>query len=381
MAKISVVIPVYNAEEFLNDSLSSVLNQTFDDIELICVNDGSKDNSLNILKKFAEEDERIKIIDQENAGCGAARNRALDEVSGDYIYFFDPDDYILPDAFERLYNNAKNNQSDIVLFKVAKFRDGEPIDYSQPGFEFEKDFPSDVNFEELSFNYKDVKRHVLNSAFAPWTKLYKSEFINSYDDFRFPVNLPFDDVPFHVKSMLRASRISFVPDYLYHYRLSNPNSVNNTSTNAIFIMDIIDMVEDFLKENNFFDEFIKEFYLFKVNQIFYYIQTANLEEYYQRARTELLKVREDMASHNLDDDILAKWHLEYFEFIYASNTLEEYKLNLKVNQLKKQNKKLKKQNKMLKKECNDLKKLNKEISGSKSWKITKPLRNIGNFKK
>ena len=82
MVKISVIIPVYNAEEFLDEAINSVLNQTLSDIELVCVNDGSKDNSLAMLKDFAKKDERIKLIDQENAGCGAARNRALEDATG-----------------------------------------------------------------------------------------------------------------------------------------------------------------------------------------------------------------------------------------------------------------------------------------------------------
>ena len=99
MVKISVVIPVYNVAEFLEEAISSLLNQTFEDFELICVNDGSKDNSLDILNDFAKKDSRVVVIDKENGGCGSARNRALDEAKGEYIYFFDPDDYILPDAF------------------------------------------------------------------------------------------------------------------------------------------------------------------------------------------------------------------------------------------------------------------------------------------
>ena len=87
--RISVLIPVYNASDFLNDSISGLLNQTFEDFELVCVNDGSKDNSLEILNDFAAKDGRVKVFDKPNGGCGSARNRALDEAKGDYIYFFD----------------------------------------------------------------------------------------------------------------------------------------------------------------------------------------------------------------------------------------------------------------------------------------------------
>ena len=176
MVKISVIIPVYNVGEFLNEAISSLLNQTFTDFELICVNDGSKDNSLEILEKFSEIDPRVIVIDKENGGCGSARNRALDEAKGEYIYFFDPDDYILPNAFEELYKNITDNNSDLVLFKIAMFIDGEPIDYSNPLFNFDEIF-TDVDFNNFVFTYKDVKSHVLNSGFAPWSKLYRKSFL------------------------------------------------------------------------------------------------------------------------------------------------------------------------------------------------------------
>ena len=106
MAKISILIPVYNAHDYLHDSIPCLLNQTFEDIELICVNDGSKDDSLEILNEFAAKDSRIKVIDKENGGCGSARNRALDEAGGEYIYFFDPDDRVLPVMYREMLKLA-----------------------------------------------------------------------------------------------------------------------------------------------------------------------------------------------------------------------------------------------------------------------------------
>ena len=174
--KVSLIIPVYNAEIFLQESIGSLLNQSLKDIELVCVNDGSTDNSLKMLESFAKKDNRVKVISQENGGCGAARNKALDNAIGDYIYFFDPDDYLVPNALEELYNNAISNDSDFVIFKIASFRDGEPINYNEPGFEFEKIF-NDVDFNNFTFNYRAIKRHVLLSSFAPWTKFYKKSFL------------------------------------------------------------------------------------------------------------------------------------------------------------------------------------------------------------
>ena len=127
--KISVVVPVYNAEPFLKEAMESVLNQTFKNFEVLCVNDGSKDNSLEILNDFASKDQRVRIFDKPNGGCGSARNMGLDNVRGEYIYFFDPDDYIDSNTFEKLYDNAISNDSDLVICNFVQFIDGEPIDY------------------------------------------------------------------------------------------------------------------------------------------------------------------------------------------------------------------------------------------------------------
>ena len=367
MVKISVLIPVYNVEEFLQDSISSLLEQTFDDFELICVNDGSKDNSLKILNDFAKKDSRVIVIDKENGGCGSARNRALDEANGEFVYFFDPDDYILPNAFEELYNNITSNNSDLVLFKIAWFMDGEPVDYSNPLFDFDNVFKN-VDFNNFTFTYKDVEGHILNSGFAPWSKLYRKSFLDSYDDFRFDLDVAFDDVPFHVKSMLRAQKISFAPDYYYHYRYANPNSVNNTSSNGVDIMKIVDIVEKFIKKEGYFNELKDEFYYFKLNQITMYMISSNSEEYFQLAKTNLKEININDLTH------IPEFLLKKYYWILESNTFEEYKLKNEIDELKSDITNLNKKNKSLKNKQKEQKKIYDSIISSTSWKVTKPLR-------
>lgn len=376
--QISVIIPVYNAEPFLEEALDSIINQNFKDIELICVNDGSTDKSLDILKRFAMADSRVKIINQENCGCGASRNRALDEASGEYIYFFDPDDYILPKTFDKLYKNATRNCSDLVLFKIARFNEGQSINYSVPGFDFENIF-KDSDFNNFTFDYHDVKSYVMNRSFAPWTKLYRKEFLDEYDDFRFPLNVAFDDTPFHIKSMLRASKISFIPEFFYHYRF-NPNSVNNTSSNGVDIFKICDIVEDFLKTEGFYDEFIDEFKLFKIKQITNYINSTGTDEYFNLAKHEFLQM--NIENLKISEELLNK-----FNFILKSDSYKEYcyyedinLLNEEKKYLTNKNRKLKKKNKELSKELKSLKKFNSSILKSRSWKLTKHLRKIKNIK-
>ena len=369
MVKISVIIPVYNVSEFLEEAISSLLDQTFTDFELICVNDGSKDNSLEILNDFAKKDSRVIVIDKENGGCGSARNRGLDEATGEYIYFFDPDDYILPNAFEELYNNITSNQSDLVIFKIAWFMEGEPIDYNRPLFNFDKIFKG-VDFNNFTFTYKDVKSHVLNSGFAPWSKLYRKSFLDKYDDFRFDLGVAFDDVPFHVKSMVRAEKISFAPDYFYHYRYANPNSVNNTSSNGMDIMKIVNIVEDFLKREGYFNELKEEFYFFKLNQITMYMISSNSEDYFNLAKKTLLESNEEEIK-GIPEFLLKKYY-----WIIESNSFGEYKLKEQIDVLESDINRLSNENKSLIKQKKKQEIISNEIISSKSWQITKPLRNF-----
>ena len=115
--KISVIIPVYNTEKFLEKCLNSVLNQTLKEIEIIVVNDGSRDNSLEIIKKFKKEDNRIVLLNEQNGGSSFARNKGLETAKGKYFYFIDSDDYLEENTmFEELYNKCENDNLDIVVF-------------------------------------------------------------------------------------------------------------------------------------------------------------------------------------------------------------------------------------------------------------------------
>ena len=120
--KVSVIIPVYNVEEYLEQCLDSVLNQTLREVEIICINDGSTDSSLELLKKFALKDSRIKIIDKKNEGPSAARNEGIKTAAAPYILFFDADDYLEHNALEEAFKCAENSDVALVCFRVAHAR-------------------------------------------------------------------------------------------------------------------------------------------------------------------------------------------------------------------------------------------------------------------
>ncbi len=353
MVEISVILPVYNSEDFLAECLDSLLNQSFKDIEILCIDDGSSDGSLEILNRYKDKDERITVITQENEGVAKTRNKALELANGNYVYFMDSDDCLDSNAFRKLHDNITSNGSDFCIMKVI-FVNGDE-EYKFPAFDLDKEF-SGVNFNKFTFTYKDIKRHVLNDLFAPWLKLYRTDFLKSSDDFTFPEIKSYSDAPFHVKTMLKASKISFVPEYLYYYR-ENDDSLVHSSSNTINFFKLADIIEDYLIENNFFDELKDEFYTFKTSKLVYYMGFTDSDEYYTRAKSDLSDLNELFLSDSSRSTFPDKKDLDKIELILDSDNLKECKLAL---------------------ELYDCKRKVKSIQESRSWKVTKPLRKFMN---
>lgn len=341
MVEISVILPVYNSEEYLKECLESLLNQTFKDIEVLCIDDGSGDASLSILKDFENVDNRITVISQENMGVAKTRNNALNLINGNYVYFMDSDDYLDKNAFKKLHENIISNGSDFCIMKAIFVNETE--EYKFPAFELEKEFGK-VNFSNFTFTYKDIKSHVLNDLFAPWLKLYRTDFLKSSDEFTFPEIKSYSDAPFHVKTMLNASKISFVPEYLYYYR-ENDDSLVHSSSNTINFFKLSDIIESYLKNNCFYEEFKDEFSAFKIVKLVYYMGFTDSDEYYTKAKEELSKLEKSSLIENKDIDKM--------DIVLDSDNLKECKLAL---------------------ELYDCKRRVKSMQESKSWKVTKPLR-------
>ena len=384
MVKISVIVPVYNCEDYLEESLGSILKQTFNDIEIICIDDGSSDDSLRILKKIASSDSRVEVFHNENQGAGAVRNDGMKKASGDYVYFFDADDFLESNALEKAYSNAIRNDSDIVFFKFDQYKENTFFTHSGPNLEMQ--FVG-ADFDNFTFDWHDYRVGPFTGPFAPWLKLYKKEFLDAHECFKFPNDLNHNDVPFHVMTFLKASKISFVPEHLYRYRIDNEGSItNNRLKKYDHIFRIIQIVEDFLLSEDYMEEFKKEFDYFKANRITYEIY-GRPEEYFYLAKEELKSV--DLSNELLPNDTSLKANT-----ILSSNSLEEYNYKIKVNEeinglkrenksladeinsLKGKNKSLAYENKRLRAKLKKAKDRNREILNSKSWKITGPLRRI-----
>lgn len=213
MPKISIIMPVCNSEKYLEEALDSLINQTLEDIEIICIDDCSKDSSNSILGKYASKDSRIKIIrNMKNLGAGYSRNLGVKYANGNYITFLDADDFIEKNAYELAYNECTKYDLDIGILKVAFFDDITKKD-------FRKAWVSSIMPTDI-FNYKDVKKYVFTIFFA-WScnKVLKRSFILE-NNIKFSNNKIAEDICFTYIAILLSNKIKYVvsDNALYHYR-------------------------------------------------------------------------------------------------------------------------------------------------------------------
>lgn len=214
MSKVSVIVPVYNTEKYLEKCLNSLINQTLHDIEVICVNDGSTDNSLNILNQYAQKDNRIKIINQENKMQGAARNAGTQIAAGEYIGFVDSDDWIDLDYFEKLYNAATKYNLDIALATNVRI--------SKNKYKKRLNITEEKVYTELQDKI-DVCQQWKNEC--PTNKIYRLTMIKE-NGITWPEKVYCEDKLFTIKAVYYANGIVTVPNTNYYY-YSNPTSTVN----------------------------------------------------------------------------------------------------------------------------------------------------------
>lgn len=316
--KISIIIPVYNVEDYLNQCLDSVLSQDFSNFEVICICDGSTDKSLDILKNYAQNDSRVKVISQTNNGPGNARNVGLSHAQGEYVLFVDSDDFLSENSLSQIYDNAVSNQSDIVIFDFYRL-DEINNENKKSGFHL-KDLFAEKDFNNFTFSYEDIKKHVLNSYFNIWLKMFKKSFIDKIQ-LVFPEDCCYEDVLPHVKAMLLAERISYLPKHVYNYRVSNLNSIMNDKTKIYDIIGVVNSIESFLKDNDFFEKFEVEFYTFKINQLSQYIRFWGDSDYFKIVKKEFISMKE---SSGFDFNKLAEPTKATFDKILNSSDEFEF---------------------------------------------------------
>ena len=224
MAKVSIIIPVYNVERYLAECMESVVTQTLRDIEIICVNDGSADGSFKILKEYETRDKRVTLISQENQGYGYAMNRGIMYASGEYIGIVEPDDYIVPDMYQELYQTAINNELDFVKADFYRFTT-EPDGECELIYNHLSPDPDDYNKVFNPGKCPEALRFIMNT----WSGIYRREFLEKYGIRHHETpGASFQDNGFWIQTFVYGERAMIVDKPYYRNRRDNPDSSVNS---------------------------------------------------------------------------------------------------------------------------------------------------------
>jgi len=267
MPEISVIVPVYNVEKYLGECLDSIINQTFHDIEIICVNDGSTDNSRKILEEYQKKDERIKIVDKKNGGLSSARNAGLKVAAGKYISFIDSDDWADVTMLDKLYKNITSLNTDIAICAVHLYDEtNKTVDDNNTYF----NLPNfDSSFDNRAFNYKDTKDFIMEVCVMAWNKLYRKSFLDECSA-HFPDGLIFEDGPFFFSIFFKTDRISIVRDLLYFYRINREGSiVQKGGKKFLDIIEVVNLMYENIRMSSVWNDVKYEFYRKKADDIVY----------------------------------------------------------------------------------------------------------------
>ncbi len=238
---VSIVMPIYNAEKFLNKSLESVLNQTLNNIEIICVNDGSTDNSLNIINYYAKNDKRIVIFNKKNSGYGNTMNIGIKLAKGEYIGILEPDDFIDCGMLEKLYIEAKKYNLDVIKSNYFNFKS-----------------KSNTNdFVEVlhNFNYDEIlsaehNEYICYMRPCIWSAIYKKKLlIENKIFFNETPGASYQDTAFAFKVWVNAKNVKFVKNAYLHYRIDNENSSIHSSGKIFSICDEFQSIQSYLNSN------------------------------------------------------------------------------------------------------------------------------------
>lgn len=268
MPLFSIVIPVYNVEKYLDECLKSVINQTFEDYEIIIINDGSTDNSLNICNRYAENNKKIRIFNQKNQGLAAARNNGVEKTNGEFIVFLDSDDYLANNLCLKKMAESIKNDTELLIYGFKKNTGLDPLLKKQMEVFFDL---SDDTYTGEEYLKKMTRTTPYYSSVA-WRMAYNKKYWIE-NKFGFPVGRAYEDLALTWKVICRAKNIAVLREFIYVYRVDRPNSI----TKVFSEKQVIDHLE-ILKNN-------------------------------------VVMLQDEKASYNLKSEIMKIFATEYFNYL------------------------------------------------------------------
>ena len=299
--KVSVIVPVYNVEKFIDKCLNSLVNQTLKEIEIIVVNDGTKDNSQKIIDKYVKKyPDKIKSYIKENGGQGSARNYGLEKANGEYIGYVDSDDFVEKDMYKKLYNKAKENNYDIVVcgnYNVSE-------DYQNK------------NIDTFINNYNTDLENIFFGKMAVWNKIYKRDILIK-NKLEFKEKVWYEDLAFTLKAIMNSNTFAFIDEPLYDYLIREGSTMNNSNVQRnLEILDAFNDILSYIQHNK------KEEYFSK-------IEFLAIDHIYISAIVRVLKADSDK---NIKKETIEKL------INYMNKNFPNYKSNKYINTLSKNRK-------------------------------------------
>lgn len=270
MLKVSVIVPVYNVENYIRKCLESLVEQTLEEIEIIIVNDGTKDNSMSIIKEFADKyPQKIVILEKENGGLSDARNYAIPHAKGEYIAFLDSDDYIEKNMYQDMYEIAKKEKSDMV----------------ECDFYWEYPHKTKTDIGEI---YQGKKQMLEKIRVVAWNKLIKRKILQE-TKIRFPVGYHYEDVEFTYQLIPYLEKVSFLKKTCIHYIQREGSISNSQNERTKEIFDILENVINFYKQKGIYEEYQEQLEYIYVRILFCssFLRMVKIQD--RKIRNELLK--------------------------------------------------------------------------------------------
>lgn len=300
--QVSVVIPVYNIETHLRQCLDSVLGQGLREIEIICVDDGSTDNSPALLAEYAARDHRLKIVTQANTGPGVARNTGMARAAGEYLIFLDSDDWFEPDFLERMVAQAQKTNADVTICRADEFDNatGKNLDGSW--------MLKTQYLPRESFAPEEIRAHIFQFTYGmPWDKLYRRAMVDK-NGLQYPPFRNSEDLAFVLPSLLAAERIAVFDRVLIHHRVNRSASVSNTrSSQPDAPYDAFGIVKSYMEERGLMETYRRSFLNWAMEFLVWHV--SNVDDR-QIQRTYLTKLRREW---------LPEMHFERYPAAYYDN--------------------------------------------------------------
>ena len=315
---ISIIVPIYNVEKYLKECIESIINQTYKNIEIILVDDGSPDNCGKICEEYSQKDKRIIVIHKENGGLSDARNKGIDIAKGDYLTFIDSDDFVNIDYIEKLYSSIKLNNTELAQCGISKVNENNEI--------IEK-----LNYDE---NYIKTSHEILNELYGKhlienvviWNKMYAKEL---FKNIRFPVGKIHEDEFTTYKIFYSVDRISLLSDCLYNYRQTNESIIGKKfNKKRLNLLEALEERMNFFKNRNEIDLYEKTLKFYIEQLRLYYIKVKKyIEDSEYRQKNIIKKYKNTYKNYLKNKNLHIKDKLKTVFFVIFPNLFYLIKKN------------------------------------------------------